>query len=241
MTVTVTRCCSWSNKKAVALVIPASTHVSIANWVSHVPDARASYDALRHHAGAVWLRRDVVRARGAEVASYLQGQVSQDVDAIAVGQSAYTWVLQPHGKVDVLARLNRVAADDFIIDVDAGFAPALVERMNRFKLRTKVAFETLDWKMLAIRGDEVTKPDVANDDDVVIAVDWAHMRGFDVIGADPAVPANVPLVDREAYEALRIEAGVPEMGPELDERTIPAEAEINDRTISFTKGCYTGQ
>ena len=45
----------------------------------------------------------------------------------------------------------------------------------------------------------------------------------------------------EAYEAVRIEAGIPVMGRELDEGTIPAEAGVVDRSVSFTKGCYTGQ
>ena len=49
------------------------------------------------------------------------------------------------------------------------------------------------------------------------------------------------MVSHEAYEAVRIEAGVPVMGAELTDRTIPAETGIVDRTVSFTKGCYTGQ
>ena len=49
------------------------------------------------------------------------------------------------------------------------------------------------------------------------------------------------MVSPDAYEAVRIEAGVPAMGAELTERTIPAETGIVDRTVSFTKGCYTGQ
>ena len=56
-----------------------------------------------------------------------------------------------------------------------------------------------------------------------------------------AVPDGVPLCDLDAYEAVRIEAGVPAMGRELDEGTIPAEAGIVDRAVSFTKGCFTGQ
>ena len=55
--------------------------------------------------------------------------------------------------------------------------------------------------------------------------------------------AGVPLVDRRVLEALRIECGVPAMGAELTEATIPAEAGqwLIDASVSFTKGCYTGQ
>ena len=54
-------------------------------------------------------------------------------------------------------------------------------------------------------------------------------------------PAGVPGRSADAYEVARIEAGVPVMGRELDESTIPAEAGVVDRSVSFTKGCYTGQ
>jgi folate-binding protein YgfZ len=71
--------------------------------------------------------------------------------------------------------------------------------------------------------------------------DWPGLPGVDLLGPDPAPPEGVPIVSFEAYEAVRIEAGVPVMGAELTDRTIPAETGIIDRTVSFTKGCYTGQ
>jgi folate-binding protein YgfZ len=55
------------------------------------------------------------------------------------------------------------------------------------------------------------------------------------------VPAGVRRCGPEAYHAVRIECGVPMMGAELDTSTIPAEAGIVDRSVSWTKGCYTGQ
>jgi folate-binding protein YgfZ len=67
------------------------------------------------------------------------------------------------------------------------------------------------------------------------------VAGFDLLGPDPQVPADALVVGPEAYEALRIEAGVPRMGAELDSSTIPATAGVVERTVSFTKGCYTGQ
>jgi folate-binding protein YgfZ len=77
----------------------------------------------------------------------------------------------------------------------------------------------------------------------VLAVDasWPGLPGVDLLGETVDPPSGVSIVDRGAYEATRIEAGVPVMGAELSDRTIPAETGINDRTVSFTKGCYTGQ
>ena len=64
--------------------------------------------------------------------------------------------------------------------------------------------------------------------------------GIDVIGPDLASPEGEICTD-EDYQRRRIMAGVPAMGSELGESTIPAEARIVDSSTSFTKGCYTGQ
>ena len=67
------------------------------------------------------------------------------------------------------------------------------------------------------------------------------IEGYDLLGTAPVPPAGVRHGTPEEYEALRIECGIPAMGRELTERTIPAEAGVVDRSVSFTKGCYTGQ
>ena len=72
---------------------------------------------------------------GDAAATYLQGQCSQDIDSLAVGASAWTFVLQPSGKVDVL-RVTRLA-DGFVLDTDGGYGDALVNRLRRFHFRTK--------------------------------------------------------------------------------------------------------
>lgn len=70
---------------------------------------------------------------------------------------------------------------------------------------------------------------------------WDGLVGYDLIGPAPPWPASVLAVPSAAYEAVRVEAGFPRQGAELDERTIPAEAGLVDAAVSFTKGCYTGQ
>ncbi|MGH9179619.1 MAG: YgfZ/GcvT domain-containing protein, partial [Acidimicrobiales bacterium] len=76
---------------------------------------------------------------------------------------------------------------------------------------------------------------------VVVAADWPGLPGADVLGESPALPDGVTRCSLEAWQAVRVEAGVPAMGAELTERTIPAEAGIVERSVSFTKGCFTGQ
>ena len=184
---------------------------------------------------AFWVEvpRDVVRVSGPDAVSYLQGQVSQEVEALAVGSSSWSFVLQPQGKVDAWFRIARVAGDELLLDVDGGFGGALVERLERFKLRTKAEIAMLEgWRCVAVRGASGEGVDPG----------WG-VDGFDLLGPSVEPPEGIDEGTLESYEALRIECGVPRMGSELTERTIPAEAGqlVIDRSVSFTKGCYTGQ
>ena len=200
-----------------------------------MPDLTEDYWALRKDAGAVWLPRDFVDVVGPDALTFLQGQLSQDVDTLDVGSSAWSFLLQPQGKVDALLRVRRAAEDRFVLDMDAGWGERAVERLNRFKLRIKCDVAPLPWRCVAVRGPSAHT--VASGVDA----DWPGLSGVDIVSEDPAVPEGVRVCDLQAYEAVRIEAGVPVMGIEIDEKTIPAETGVLDRAVSFTKGCYTGQ
>ena len=185
---------------------------------------------------AVWLDRDVVAASGPDAGNFLQGQLSQDVLALAAGASAWSWVLAPTGKVDALVRVTSLATGDWLLDTDAGWGEALLTRLNRFKLRTKVAMEMRPWKVLGVRGAAV----VAAGGPVAVEP-WPGVVGVDLLGPDVAVPDGVPVMAPQEYEAVRIAAGIPKMGAELTDKTIPGETGLIALTVSFTKGCYTGQ
>lgn len=205
----------------------------------------AGYEALRKGAAIAALQRDVLRMSGPEAATFLQGQLSQETTDLSDGSSVWGWVLEPSGRVDALVRLTRLAADDFLLDTDAGWGSVLQARLERFKLRTKFDLEALDWDALAVRGPRAESVDVPSGL-LQIEASWPGLAGFDILGADlaslgrdvlsQAVPASA-----EDWEAARIEAGVPKMGAELTEKSIPNETGLVARTVSFTKGCYTGQ
>jgi folate-binding protein YgfZ len=190
--------------------------------------------------GMVWCEvpRDVVRVTGDDAATYLQGQCSQDIDALAVGASAWTFVLQPSGKVDVFGRVTRMA-DGFVLDTDAGYGDALVNRLRRFLLRTKATVEPLAWRCIAVRnpGPRLVTTMAAT----IARADWHQQPGFDLLGEALEAPLGARQIDIATYERLRVEAGWPKMGAELTEETIPAEAGVIGEAVSFTKGCYAGQ
>ena len=202
-------------------------------------DLGADYRALRREAGAVELPRDVVRVAGPDAFSFLQGQLSQDVN-LPAGGSAWSFLLQPQGKVVALLRVTREAGDAFVLDTDGGWGDAVIERLLRFRLRVKCDVEPLAWRCVAVRGPKAH--DVATGGAGMTTVaDWPGLPGVDLLGEAPMAPPDVRACALDAYEAVRIEAGIPAMGRELDERTIPAEAGVVEQSVSFTKGCYTGQ
>ncbi len=197
--------------------------------------------ALRRGLGVAVVPRDFVRVAGADAVSFLQGQLSQDVAAVGVGGSAFSLLLQPQGKVDAFVRLTRVAADEIVLDTDAGWGEAVLTRLQRFKLRVRCEVEGLDWRCLAVRGEQSAAAPPTPSGTWRVLAETPGVAGFDLVGPSPAPPEGATRVAADAYEALRIEAGVPRMGAELDASTIPAAAGVVERSVSFTKGCYTGQ
>ncbi|MFN0089838.1 MAG: YgfZ/GcvT domain-containing protein [Acidimicrobiales bacterium] len=201
-----------------------------------------SHRALREAVGAVELGREFVLAAGPDAEAFLQGQLSQDVAALAEGGSARSLLLSPEGRLVAWLRVSRLAADRFVLDVEAGAAEPMLARLHRFKLRTKCELTRLDgWRAVALRGP--LAPAAAADARAVVRADagWPLVPGVDLLGPDAAAPAGVPSCSPAAYDWLRIANGEPAWGRELTEGLIPAEAGIVEASVSWTKGCYTGQ
>ncbi len=215
----------------------------------------AETTALRRGAGAFRSARDIVAVRGPEAEAYLQGQVSQEVAALAVGASADSLLLEPDGKLSALLRVTRTDAQGFVLDVEGGYGDAVAARLRRFLLRSKVELEHLPWRCLSLRGAGVGEAaagllGVLGERGVLaLSFDWNGWTGIDLIGPDDvvlgpevaALPQGIVACGPGAVEACRIVSGIPAMGSELTNKTIAAEAGLVERTVSFTKGCYTGQ
>jgi len=200
-----------------------------------VTEQLSRWEAFERDGGAALLTRDVVAVTGPDAGRYLQGQLSQEVVALPDGGSTWSLLLQPTGKVDAWLRVHRVDAERYELDVDAGWGDALVTRLNRFLLRTKAEIAVPEARtFLARRAGGGAVPVGGG-----LVVAGPGIRGHD----EPAGPDSEATLEADLYERYRIAHAVPAMGAELTPDTIPAEAGqwLIDASVSFTKGCYTGQ
>lgn len=191
---------------------------------------------------------------GAEAAEFLQGQLTNDVEALEPGEGCYALLLTHKGKIRADARVLR-GPDWLRLDTEAGGLATLARTVKMYSIGRDVRFadETADRALLSLLGPGAREAlDVAPEDREHAWVEGEH--GLYVatdLGVDVLCPSanaqrvrealGVPEVSEATAECLRIESGRPRHGRELTEDTIPQEAGINDRAVSFEKGCYVGQ
>ena len=132
-----------------------------------------------------WLgdQRDVVEIDGPDAATFLQSQVSQDLRGMASGDTRWTFLLQPTGRVEVLARVAMVGDSTFRLDTDLGFGQALIDRLNRFKIRVKATVALVDEGAGSVPGDEAAR----------IAACWPKM-GAEILPGE-TIPAETGLAE----------------------------------------------
>lgn len=201
------------------------------------------YDSLQEiKARVYYLKRDVIQVEGSDSELFLQGQLSQDVTKIPEGGSAWSFLLNPDGKTSAWLRVSRTGDNHFLLDVDKGFGGKSLERLNRFKLRVNCSLALEEWHWVAIRGSEAKKYRLpSNDKFISVNASWPLIEGLDLISQSFFALTNLTENEEEEYQALRILNGIPEMGKEISDKTIPAATGLVNRSVSFTKGCYTGQ
>ena len=183
--------------------------------------------------------KDFLRVFGNEAESYLQGQLSQDVEGMLDGESRFTFLLQPSGKVDAWLRIYRQTQNDYLLDVDKNYGDLVLARLKRFLLRTDCTVEILNYFLYT----EIANSRIENSfvDCFAIPYSWFGFEFTDYIFKNESLPEGFNLIDNQLWEETRIKVGIPEIGKEIDESTIPASLGIVDLSVSFTKGCYTGQ
>jgi folate-binding protein YgfZ len=217
--------------------------------------ATTDYERLREAVGLVDRSyRGKLRLTGGEAADYLQGQVTNDVEALVPGGGCYATLLTPKGQIVADMRILRGA--DFIwVDAEPRSIPALVRNAAMYSIGRDV--QTTDvgdaYAILSLVGPDARAVlDLAPADEEHAWVEGEHgMYVATDAGVDVICPAGdadgvraalgVEATGEEAAECLRIERGRPRLGYEIAGGVIPQEAGLNERAVSFTKGCYVGQ
>jgi folate-binding protein YgfZ len=218
----------------------------------------ALYEALTEDVGLVdRSERGKLALTGAEAKAFLTGQVTNDIDALEAGTGCYAALLTNKGKMRGDLRAIDTGAELWL-DTERPALQALFDTIRRGSVGWQVELHkrTLQQALLSLVGPRAAEaaggelgPEHANRiaeiggaEVLLVATDL----GVDVVcAADDADRVRAALgiteAPEEVAEVLRVESGRPRYGVDLDETTIPQEAGLNERAVSFTKGCYVGQ
>jgi folate-binding protein YgfZ len=169
--------------------------------------------------------RAFVRVSGPDAEDYLQRMVSNDVAAVPVGGSCEALLLTPKARVIAPLVVVRSAADDFLLLTEPELGDRVVHELTRMRFAAKCD----------IAAEEHTSTVVLGEGDGIPIHDYG-VPAREVLDADVE-----PTIAADDLERMRIEAGTPRFGREIDDRVLPAEAGLTERAVSFTKGCYPGQ
>jgi len=169
--------------------------------------------------------RDFVGVRGPDAATYLQAMVSNDVEALAIGDACEALLLTAKARVIAPLVVLRRGVDDFLLLTEQGLGDRVRATLVRSRFAAKCEIEPEGHTSAVVLGE-----------------------GEGIPTADFGVPAVEvldaelePTLDDAELELLRIRAGTPRFGREIDDRVLPAEAGLDARAIDFEKGCYPGQ
>jgi folate-binding protein YgfZ len=221
----------------------------------------AQYRQLREECGLLVRERGFIDVLGRDGAEYLQGQLTNDVEAVAVGEGQYAALLDRKGHMQTDMRLIRVGEDAILLDLEPAAKDIALKHLTMYSIGRDVqvgdaSAERGAVSLIGPRAVEIAGtaplPEFANEPATVAGIDVVAVGTRD--GIDLLAPlaerdrlvaalteAGAVEVSPEAVEILRVESGVPRFGAEMDTATMPAEAAIVEDAVSFTKGCYIGQ
>ena len=173
--------------------------------------------------------RGYVEVLGPDAEDFLERMLSNEVATLEPGSSRPALLLTAKGRIIAPVRAVRTAEDAFLLVTDSSdLAGPVAESLLASRFASKCEIETRPWVGFVQLGSEPAEPAVAIPDFGVEAWEAWRERAEDGL-------------DATELEGLRIDAGTPAWGKELDETVLPAEAGLDETHISFTKGCFPGQ
>jgi tRNA-modifying protein YgfZ len=227
------------------------------------PQLQSEYRVLRDGAGILERGdRATLDVVGPDAVDFLQGQVTNDVAALVAGEGCYATILNPKGRILADLRILRRGEQDLWLDTDRTCAQAVLSNLRMYKIgrQVEVADRSAERAVLSLIGPAAR--DLAGADlpprehsfvdaeiGGIAAIAVATDVGVDLLVDAPATTDLVSTltergavpVSRPAAEIVRIESGRARYGADMSEDNLPGEIGLEERAVSFTKGCYVGQ
>ncbi len=228
-----------------------------------MPELDAQYRVLREEAGLLDRSdRGKLIVRGPEAAEYLQGQLTNDVEALEVDGGCYAALLDRKGHIQADMRVLRLSSGEIWLDVESQAIPTVLRHLQTYSVGREVEIEDVTdrWAITALLGPRAAGIASFNELGPEHAQRFHEWDGVEVLGV--ATDLGLDLITRvdqqaslrkllsaagaveiseAAAEIARVESGRPRLGAEMSESTMPAEVEIVERAVDFEKGCYIGQ
>lgn len=208
--------------------------------------------------------RTVIRAEGADVDSFLQGQLSNDIRELTATRAQLSSYSNPKGRVLAVLALLRTGRD-VLLETEAGIAPAILKRLRMFVLRSKVKLEVSPNGETALGLSGPTADRLLEQAGLPVpAIVWgcADAAGlivmrrpdgpfprYSIHGSSdalatlwPALSSDAQPVGTQAWRLLDLLAGVPSIHADTSEQHVAQMLNLDQLDgISFVKGCYPGQ
>lgn len=182
------------------------------------------------------VRPDLVWFRGRDAVRFLNDLISQEIGARSPGSVVRSMLLGPRGKLDHLLWVLRGEEAVGLI-ADEGRGEELAATLGRYRIRVDVEIDGPVTGWLTVGGAAEEPGWIAGDGGVEAVLEWGGPPLRFVTGNKPVGP-DLTVTE---WDAIRIEAGEPRFGVDVDESTIPQETGLVAQTVDFTKGCFLGQ
>ncbi len=236
----------------------------------HYGDPAAEHEAVRERVGVIdRSQRGRVEATGRDRAAFLHGMLSNDIKGLTPGQGCPAAFLDAHGKLVALLAVHCLA-DRLVLELDRQLVATTLATLDRFLISERVEFEDVsdgqgiltlsgpaarttveklaEQALPDLRPAHHARIDVDGEVLVVVRSEETGEEGYDLWASPGALPllweravaAGAQPVGREAWNVLRVEAGVVWHGVDVDASTLIMEAPL-EHAYSLTKGCYIGQ
>ena len=228
-----------------------------------MPEIDAQYRVLREGAGVLdRSERGKLIVRGEDAAEYLQGQITNDVEALEPGTGCYAALLERKGHVQGDMRVLRLDDGGIWLDLEAESTAAVLRHLQTYSIGRDVEITDAgdQWAIVSLIGPRAAE--LSGFEGLVPehAQRFRNWEGVEVLGVATDLgidlfarrdqldqlrelldAAGAVEVGEAAAEIVRVESGRPRFGAEISPEVMPAEAGIVERAVDFEKGCYIGQ